>query len=96
MLFIARGLQGIATGLAVSAIGAAILDFSKLHGSLINSIAPMIGMAVGIFLTCSILQFSTQPLRVVFEFLCFLLILELILSFLTPETAQKDPAHLPL
>ncbi|MBR7774791.1 MFS transporter [Acinetobacter nosocomialis] len=89
MLFIARGLQGIATGLAVSAIGAAILDFSKLHGSLINSIAPMIGMAVGIFLTCSILQFSTQPLRVVFEFLCFLLILELILSFLTPETAQK-------
>lgn len=61
MLFIARGLQGIATGLAVSAIGAAILDFSKLHGSLINSIAPMIGMAVGIFLTCSILQFSAHP-----------------------------------
>ncbi len=74
MLFIARGLQGIATGLAVSAIGAAILDFSKLHGSLINSIAPMIGMAVGIFLTCSILQFSAHPLQLVFEFLCFLLI----------------------
>ena len=86
MLFIARGLQGIATGLAVSAIGAAILDFSKLHGSLINSIAPMIGMAVGIFLTCSILQFSAHPC---FEFLCFLLICELILSFLTPETAQR-------
>ncbi len=67
MLFIARGLQGIATGLAVSAIGAAILDFSKLHGSLINSIAPMIGMAVGIFLTCSILQFSAHPLQLVFE-----------------------------
>ncbi|EMI4980109.1 MFS transporter, partial [Acinetobacter baumannii] len=89
MLFIARGLQGIATGLAVSAIGAAILDFSKLHGSLINSIAPMIGMAVGIFLTCSILQFSAHPLQLVFEFLCFLLICELILSFLTPETAQR-------
>ncbi|MCU0189334.1 MFS transporter, partial [Citrobacter freundii] len=52
MLFIARGLQGIATGLAVSAIGAAILDFSKLQGSLINSIAPMVGMAAGIFITC--------------------------------------------
>ena len=51
--------------LAVSAIGAAILDFSKLHGSLINSIAPMIGMAVGIFLTCSILQFSA-PLTACF------------------------------
>lgn len=89
MLFIARGLQGVATGLAVSAIGAAILDFSKLHGSLINSIAPMIGMAVGIFLTCSILQFSAHPLQLVFEFLCFLLICEFILSFLTPETAQR-------
>ncbi|MDQ9951483.1 MULTISPECIES: MFS transporter [Acinetobacter] len=89
MLFIARGLQGIATGLAVSAIGAAILDFSKLQGSLINSIAPMVGMAVGIFLTCSILQFSAQPLQLVFEFLCLLLICELILSFFTPETVQK-------
>lgn len=89
MLFIARGLQGIATGLAVSAIGAAILDFSKLQGSLINSIAPMVGMAVGIFLTCSILQFSAQPLQLVFEFLCLLLVCELILSFFTPETAQK-------
>lgn len=89
MLFIARGLQGIATGLAVSAIGAAILDFSKLQGSLINSIAPMVGMAVGIFLTCSILQFSAQPLQLVFEFLCLLLVCELILSFFTPEIAQK-------
>ncbi|MFI8066458.1 MFS transporter, partial [Acinetobacter baumannii] len=29
------------------------------------------------------------PLQLVFEFLCFLLICELILSFLTPETAQR-------
>jgi len=89
MLFIARGLQGIATGLAVSAIGAAILDFSKLQGSLINSIAPMVGMAAGIFITCIILQFSSQPLQLVFELLCFLFVFQLILSFFNPETAQK-------
>lgn len=89
MLFIARGLQGIATGLAVSAIGAAILDFSKHQGSLINSIAPMVGMAVGIFITCVILQFSSEPLQLVFEFLCVFFLCELLLSFLSPETAQK-------
>ncbi|WP_213033155.1 MFS transporter [Acinetobacter lactucae] len=89
MLFIARGLQGIATGLAVSAIGAAILDFSKHHGSLINSIAPMVGMAAGIFITCLILQFSVQPLHLVFELLCVLFAFELILSFLNPETVRK-------
>lgn len=89
MLFIARGLQGIATGLAVSAIGAAILDFSKHHGSLINSIAPMVGMAVGVFITCFILQFSAQPLHLVFELLCVLFALELILSFFNPETVRK-------
>ena len=32
MLFIARAIQGFATGLAVSAIGAALLDLSKKHG----------------------------------------------------------------
>lgn len=89
MLFIARGLQGIATGLAVSAIGAAILDFSKHQGSLINSIAPMVGMAAGIFITCTILQFSSQPLQLVFELLCVLFAFQLILSFFNPETAQK-------
>ncbi|MDR6795334.1 MFS family permease [Acinetobacter calcoaceticus] len=89
MLFIARGLQGIATGLAVSAIGAAILDFSKHQGSLINSIAPMVGMAAGIFITCTILQFSAQPLQLVFELLCILFAFQLILSFFNPETAQK-------
>lgn len=89
MLFIARGLQGIATGLAVSAIGAAILDFSKHHGSLINSIAPMVGMAAGIFITCLILQFSVQPLHLVFELLCVLFAFELILSFFNPETVRK-------
>ncbi len=77
MLFIARGLQGIATGLAVSAMGAAILDFGKLHGSLINSIAPMVGMAAGIFLTCSILQLSLTRYSLFLSFYAFFLFVNL-------------------
>ena len=58
MLFIARGLQGIATALAASTFGAALLDLSKTQGSLINSISPMLGMAAGMLMTCIVLEFS--------------------------------------
>ena len=39
-LVIARAIQGVATGLATAAVGAAILDLSREKGSLINSISP--------------------------------------------------------
>lgn len=51
MLFIARAIQGIAGALAVSSIGAALLDLSQTRGALINSIAPMLGMTAGAILT---------------------------------------------
>ncbi|SPL70208.1 MFS transporter [Acinetobacter stercoris] len=89
MLFIARALQGVATGLAVSAIGASLLDLSKEHGSLINSICPMIGMAFGALIACTILQFSTFPLQLIFEVLIFTLFIELCLCCIAPETAKK-------
>ncbi|WP_213033008.1 MFS transporter [Acinetobacter sp. ANC 4648] len=89
MLFTARAIQGFATGLAVSAIGAALLDLSKKNGALINGISPMLGMAIGVLLACTILQFSSIPLKLIFEVLYCLLILELLMVFLAPETAQK-------
>lgn len=46
-LIAARILQGFATGMATAAVGAALLDLGRERGALINSIAPMIGMAVG-------------------------------------------------
>lgn len=46
-LMAARLLQGFATGLAASALGAALLDSDSVKGPLINSISPMLGMAVG-------------------------------------------------
>ena len=94
MLFIARAIQGFATGLAVSAIGAALLDLSKKHGALINGISPMVGMAVGVLLACSLLQFSNIPLQLIFAVLGVLLIIELLLLCFAPETAQKRPGAL--
>lgn len=89
MLFIARGLQGIATALAVSSIGAALLDLSKSNGPLINSIAPMLGMAVGAMIACLVLQYSSMPLQHIFIMLISIYFIELLLTFLTPESAIK-------
>ncbi len=89
MLFAARALQGIATALAVSSIGASLLDLSQQYGALVNSISPMIGMAFGALLACMILQFSAHPLLIIFEILIVILVLQCILSQFNPETAKK-------
>lgn len=94
MLFIARGFQGVATALAVSSIGAALLDLSKTKGALINSISPMFGMAVGAIIACLIPQYSNMPLKHIFIVLISIYFIELLFTFFTPESAVKRPGAL--
>lgn len=61
-LVAARLLQGFATGLAASALGAALLDNDSVKGPLINSISPMLGMAVGALGTALLAEFAPFPL----------------------------------
>lgn len=89
MLFFARAIQGIATALAASTFGAALLDLSKIHGALINSISPMLGMAAGMFLTCLMLQFSTYPLLLIFEIFILLFTSSLCIAYFSPETVER-------
>jgi len=60
-LLAARLLQGLATGIATSTVSAAMLDLNRERGSLINGIAPMIGMAIGALGT-SALEWHLTPL----------------------------------
>ncbi|WP_312969236.1 MFS transporter [Acinetobacter gerneri] len=89
MLFVARAIQGIATALAVSSIGAALLDLNKHKGPIINSICPMLGMTVGSILACLVLQYSNAPLHLIFEILIVIYLIEFILTIFSPETAIK-------
>lgn len=89
MLFFARAIQGIATALAVSSIGAALLDLNKHKGPIINSICPMLGMTVGSILACLVLQYSNAPLHLIFEILIVIYLIEFILTIFSPETAVK-------
>src|SRR5262249_42165789 len=46
-LLAARVLQGVATGIAMSTLSAGLLDLHRERGALVNSVAPMVGMAIG-------------------------------------------------
>src|SRR3954468_3903123 len=73
VLLAARLLQGIATGAALTTLGAALVDFTPPHApgraGLINGIAPVAGLAIGA-LGCGVLvQYAPAPTHFVWALL---------------------------
>lgn len=88
-LLAARTLQGAATGIATSALGAGLVDLHREHGSLINSVAPMLGLGVGGLGASILVQFAPAPTQFVFELLLVVFVLQFFASFFLPETTQR-------
>lgn len=62
-LISARVLQGFATGMATAVLSAALLDTDRQQGPLVNSVAPLLGMAAGA-MGCGLLaEFAPLPLQ---------------------------------
>lgn len=66
-LLFARVLQGLATGAAVAAVGAALLDIDKARGATANAIAPMVGTASGGIVAGLMVQYLPSPTQLVYE-----------------------------
>ncbi len=90
-LIAARLLQGVATGLATSALGAALIDLDRDRGALTNSLAPMSGLALGALGTTALTQLAPLPLHLVFFILLALFAIQLGLTWRTPETSPGRP-----
>lgn len=90
-LLIARVLQGFATGMAASALGAALLDCDQVQGPLVNSIAPMVGMAVGALGTSVLAEFAPLPLLLAFIVLLIAFVLQALYLWRLPETVSPQP-----
>lgn len=60
-LLAARIVQGLATGAAVAAAGAGLLDVDRPRGAVVNAVAPMIGTATGTFVAGLMAQFLPMP-----------------------------------
>ena len=90
-LLAARILQGFATGMATSALGAALLDTDQSQGPLVNSIAPMFGMAAGALGTSALVEFAPLPLSLAYSVLLTAFIVQALYVWRTQETVTPQP-----
>jgi hypothetical protein len=93
-LIAARVLQGIATGIATSALGAAMLDTDQNQGPLINSITPMFGMALGALGTSALVEFAPMPLLLAYFLLLAAFVFQAFYLLRVQETVTPQPGVL--
>ncbi|GLV97925.1 MFS transporter [Streptomyces lavendulae] len=93
-LIAGRILQGLATGVATSAAGAALLDFEAPdrpgRAAVANGIMPVAGMALGVLASTALVQYAPAPTRTVYLLLLVLFIAQAAAVRLTPETARTE------
>lgn len=91
----ARLLQGLATGAAISVLGAALVDLAPPHAKqragAVNSVAPTGGLAVGALGCGALVQFGPAPTHLVYAILLAGMISALLAVVLMPETVIRRP-----
>ncbi|MEU3188278.1 MFS transporter [Streptomyces sp. NPDC006923] len=93
-LLIARVIQGLATGTAVGAIGAGMLDLDRVRGALANSFAPVLGTSLGALLSGLVVQYLSWPTHLIYLGLLTAFALEALGLTLMPETVTTKPGAL--
>jgi hypothetical protein len=84
-------LQGFATGMATAVLSATLLDTDRQQGPLINSVAPLLGMALG-GLGCGLLaEFAPAPLHLTYWLLLILFALQALYIWRLPESVSRQP-----
>ena len=95
-LFAARTLQGIATGTAMGAISAALIDLQPRRqprlGALMGAVAPLTGLALGALAAACSSTTGPDPTRLVFWLLIAGFALALLAVSAIPETVAPDGA----
>ncbi|MBV8397641.1 MAG: MFS transporter, partial [Acetobacteraceae bacterium] len=85
-LIIARIIQGITTGAALGAIGAALIDLDKTRGAVANSVAPPFGTATGAIVAGVLVQYLPFPTHLVYIVFALVFILQAIALSFVAET----------
>lgn len=95
-LFAARILQGIATGVATSAMAAALVDLQPVDrpglAPLINSVAPIGGLAAGALVSAALVQYGPAPLTLVYWLMIAAFGTSAVLVALAPEPGRSRGA----
>src|SRR3989441_4308489 len=98
VLLLARAVQGIATGIAFSTLGATLVDLNPPHSpgraGLVNGVAPISGLAMGALGCGALVQFAPAPTQLVFAVLLVGTFLASLVVALIPETSARRPGAL--
>jgi MFS family permease len=90
-LLAARIIQGLATGTAIGAIGAGMLDIDQRRGAVANATAPGLGTASGVLLSAFAVQWLPAPTRLIYFVLIGVLVAQALGVFVLPETSPRAP-----
>ncbi|HKP59315.1 MAG TPA: MFS transporter [Polyangiales bacterium] len=93
-LITARIVQGLATGSAVGAIGAAMLDIDRERGTFANAVSPLSGTALGGILAGLVAQYLPAPTHLVYWILCAVFLAQAAALLAMPETSSTKPGAL--
>lgn len=93
-LIAARTLQGFATGMATAVLGAALLDTDRQQGPLVNSVAPLLGMACGAMGSSMLVEFAPLPTQLIYWTLLALMLVQALYVWRLPETVSRIPGAL--
>jgi MFS family permease len=93
-LFAARAIQGLATGTAMGAISAAMLDLQPDSkpwlGGLMGAVAPLTGLALGALSAGLLVDYGPDPTRLVFWILVGTFAAGVLVASSIPETVSRD------
>lgn len=90
-LLVGRVLQGLATGAAIGALGAATLDVDPARGALANATAPGVGTGAGSLLSGLLVQYIPAPTHVVYLVLIAIFVVQGICVAASSETSASKP-----
>src|SRR6202051_4148007 len=77
-LLLARVVQGLTTGVAIGAVGAAMIDLDKTRGTVANAVAPPFGTAMGALIAGVLVQYLPFPMHLVYGVFGMVFILQAI------------------
>ncbi len=97
-LLVARFLQGIATGAAMTTLGATLVDLNPPHApgraGVINGVAAFTGLALGALGCGALVEFAPAPTHLVYALLLAGMVLAAVVVALMPETSARRPGGL--
>jgi MFS family permease len=89
-LMLARVIQGLATGAAIGAIGAAMLDIDRERGALANALSPGLGTGSGALLSALLVRYLPAPTHLVYLVLIAVIAVQAVGVALLRETVTTS------